>query len=111
MDKKYYFILSPAYSDTSRVEEVEQKAASYYGQKEYASFGGGKIPDELFKSTVEALVHNDANADVILISLTALIMSQVDSIYVARDWDEDEVCKFCHMIAFKYGIDMVYESF
>lgn len=108
MAKKNYFILSPA-SDPKRVEELKEKAATYYGFKDYEEVSGNTDLHELLTIILKELSHADCNGDLLLTGMSLVAMSKSDSIYVSRDWEQDDTCKVCHMLAFSHGLDIVYE--
>ena len=112
MAKKCYFILSPKYDDDKRMMELQNKAASYYGLKDYEDSLSGStlnglmklISDNYFKES------NEYNASLLFIGLSSIMIAKSDSIYVAKDWADDDYCKICHSLAFSHGVDIVYES-
>lgn len=108
MTKKRYFILTPGCSP-ERKEELIKKASLYYGEKDYEPTSGNSDLGELFKNVLNELANADCNADLILIGMTALAMAKSDSIYVAKDWEKEDICKVAHMLAFTHGLDIVYE--
>lgn len=105
MDRKYYFVLSPY--DYSI--EVSDKAEKYYGTKDYA-----KVDEHpKFLDTIKQLINNpnaEFNVALMLIGVTAISMALSDSVYVSKNWEDDDVCKICHALAFSHGLDIVYES-
>lgn len=107
MNKKRYFILSPSYNDETRIEELETKAMGYYGLKEYEQI----MTDPIFLENIRNAVGNreNQNASLLLIGISTLAIAQCDSLYMAKDWEADDRCKFLHMLAFTHGIDIVYE--
>lgn len=108
MEKKCYFILSPA-SSAERIEEVKEKAKSYYGSKDYEETSGNTDLRKLMVDVLKELANSDCNGDLLLTGMSVIAMSKSNSIYVAKDWQHDDVCKVCHMLAFSHGIDIVYE--
>lgn len=108
MIKKQYFILSPA-SSVERIEEVKEKAKSYYGSKDYEETFDNVDLRKLLADILKELVNADCNGDLLLTGMSVIAMSKSDSVYVAKDWEQDDVCKVCHMLAFSHGIDLVYE--
>lgn len=106
MNKKHYFILSPTHSD-ARMEELQDKAMMHYGQKDYEQV----MTDPVFREKVQKLSSEgvNQNASLLLIGITALALAQCESVFVARDWEKDDHCKFLHMLAFSHGVDIVYE--
>lgn len=107
MSKKRYFILSPDYSDADRMKELQEKAMFHYGQKEYEQIMTDPgFQEEVHKITFE---RTGQNASLLLIGITALALAQCESLFVARDWEKDDHCKFLHMLAFSHGLDIVYE--
>lgn len=109
MSKKSYFILSPA-SMPDRSDELKTKAASYYGSKDYEPVASRSDLKELSQKIVSELADADCNSSLLLISLSIAAMSKCDSVYVADGWESDDLCKFCHMLAFSHGLDLVYEE-
>lgn len=109
MTKKQYFILSPGV-DPERLNELKNKALGYYGSKDYELSTNTSEVKDLCSKNLHELVNADANASMLLTGLTAMAMSKCDSIYVADGWDQDDVCKFCHMLAFSCGLELVYEE-
>lgn len=107
MDKKRYFILSPSYDDDARMKDLQGKALNYYGQKDYEPV----MEDPIFHEKVRNIVgdREDQNASLLLIGVIAMALAQCDSLYVSRDWEQDDVCKISHMLAFSHGLDIVYE--
>lgn len=108
MHKKQYFVLSPA-SSTERTEELSGKAASYYGTKDYEPSSTNSDLQKLLQDFLKELDHADCNSNLLLLGMTLVAMSKCDSIYVAADWQSDDVCKFAHMVAFSHGIDIIHE--
>lgn len=108
MNKKRYFILTPGCSP-ERQKELKEKAAAYYGTKDYEETSGNTDLQDLLKSILKELVNADCNADLLLTGMTLIVMSKSDSVYVSKDWEQEDVCKFAHMLAFTHGIDIVYE--
>lgn len=108
MNKKRYFILTPACSP-ERTKELKEKAAAYYGAKEYEETSGNTDLQDLLKSILKELADADCNADLLLLGMTSIVMSKSDSIYVSKDWAQEDACKFAHMLAFAHGIDIIYE--
>lgn len=108
MQKKRYFILSPACT-LERTEELKRKASAYYGSKDYEPVSGNTDLKNLLKDILGDLANADCNASLLLLGMTAITMSKSDGIYVSKDWEEEDVCKFAHMLAFTHGIDIVYE--
>lgn len=104
-EKKHYFILSP----TDRGDDILDKAATYYGEKDYEIVDGYA---GLVKATHEMIKNPDASFNVflMLVGISSVAMSYSDSIYVAKDWEESDYCKLCHALAFSNGLDIVYES-
>lgn len=106
-NKKYYFVLSPY----GKGDELFTKAKQYYGEKDYELVQ--KHPD-FFKGlneTVRSPGENvTCNTNLLLIGISAMAMSLSDSIYVSKNWEDDDYCKFCHALAFSHGLDIVYES-
>lgn len=109
MSKKSYFILSPA-STSERIDALKQKASAYYGLKDYESVSERSDLAELSKKIIKELDIVDCNSCLLLTGLTIIAMSKCDSVYVSEDWDKDDLCKFCHMLAFSHGLDLVYEK-
>lgn len=109
MEKKRYFILSPV-SGSERTTELKTKALAYYGSKDYDLSTNTEDVRELCSKNLKELVNADANASMLLIGLTLMAMSKCDSVYIADGWDQDDVCKFCHMVAFSHGLELVYEE-
>lgn len=108
MTKKRYFILTPGCSP-ERKEELINKASSYYGEKDYEPTSGNSDLCKLLKENLKELGNADCNADLLLTGMTIIGMSKSDSIYVAKDWEKEDLCKFAHMLAFSHGLDIVYE--
>lgn len=109
MPKKRYFILSASYSNNSEMEDLCKKAARYYGSTNYEEIA----TDPIFSDVVRKAIpngKNEYNASLLLIGTIIMAIAQSDSVYVAKDWEEDDVCKMCHMIAFSHGVDLIYES-
>lgn len=105
MSKKHYFILSPGKID----EELVKKVDSYYGQKDYEHIAYNlDYQDTLTKAITDENIK--CNAKLMLIGSSIMAMSMSDSVYVTKNWEEDDYCKLCHAIAFSYGLDIVYES-
>ena len=108
MAKKRYFILSPSYDDTERMKTLREKASAYYGPKDYdEALTDPELYDKVRKATSDSEIQN---ASLLLIGITAMALAYSDSVFVANDWEEDDHCKFLHMLAFTHGIDIVYES-
>lgn len=108
MNKKRYFILSPACSP-ERTNELKEKAATYYGSKDYEETSGNSDLQKLLEDILKEIANADCNANLLLLGMTSIVMSKSDSVFVAKDWEEDDYCKFSHMLAFSHGIDIVYE--
>lgn len=107
MSKKRYFVLSP----TKTYEETKSKAANYYGSKDYECFFDDTSAfSEFMKQMVPYKDDSIANAKLLAIGVETTAMAQCDSVYVSKDWESDDICKFCHALAFSHGLDMVYES-
>lgn len=111
MSKKHYFILSPAFDDQIKMTELEESAALYYGD-EYEDILScidlNKTYGDMIKQSVTKSIE-EANASLLMIGLSVLCMAQCDSIYVAKDWEKDDCCKFCYALAFSHGVDIVHE--
>lgn len=107
MDKKRYFILSPSYNDDVRMKDLQGKALNYYARKDYEHV----MIDPIFHEKVRNIVtdRENQNASLLLIGITAMALAQCDSLYVSRDWEKDDHCKFIHLLAFSHGLDIVYE--
>lgn len=103
MSKKTYFILSPANS-TDQVDQLKKSAELYFGTKNYEEVSGNLLTDAM-----KELSGDSCNRELLLIGLSTTLMSKSDAVYVAKDWEQDDVCKICHMLAFSHGIDIVYE--
>lgn len=108
MNKKRYFVLSPACLP-SRTEELKQKASSYYGVKEYEEVSSNTDLRSLLMEVLKELSNADCNGDLLLTGMSIIAISKSDSVYVAKDWEQDDMCKVCHMLAFSHGLDIVYE--
>lgn len=109
MSKKRYFILSPTYSNDSEISELRIKAGSYYGKGNYEEL----ITDPLVHDAIRKSIPNGSseyNASLLLIGTVLMAIAQSDSVYVAKEWETDDVCRICHAIAFSHGVDMIYES-
>lgn len=108
MNKKRYFILSPMSEDNTRMEALRNSAASYYGQKDYELATIDKdFCDRVFEMMADC---DEQNASLFLIGIAALVLARCDSVFMAKGWNDDDHCKFIHMLAFSHGIDIVYES-
>lgn len=105
MFKKRYFILT----SSDREDEILSKAANYYGSKEYEIVTETPEFMEIIKNVVKDS-NQSFNISLMIIGVTTVAMSLCDSVYVAKDWEQDDHCKFCHALAFSHGLDMVYES-
>lgn len=104
-NKKYYFVLSPS----SRHEELREKAANYYGVKDYDSVDNHSD----FMSVMKTVLPNpdiSFNVSLMLIGVSAVSLALCDSVYISKDWETDDICKVCHALAFSHGLDIVYES-
>lgn len=108
-NKKLYFVITPSYSDPNRYLDVRKNAENYYGSKDYAPYSGKNASLDIINDFVKDYATDSANADMLLTGLTILTISRVNSIYFAKDWKDDDVCKFCHLMAFKHGLEIVYE--
>ena len=109
MAKKRYFILSPSYSNDSELNDLRKKVASYYGKDNYEEL----LTDPLVHDAIRKSIpngSNEYNASLLLVGTLLMVIAQSDSVYVAKGWETDDVCKICHAIAFSYGVDMIYES-
>lgn len=105
--KSYYFILSP--KEVS--DALKEKAANYYGTKNYEYIAESSE----FMNTIRDQIENtptslDINLDLLLIGVSAIAMAKSDSVYVSKDWENDDYCKICHAMAFSHGLEIVYES-
>lgn len=109
MNKKRYFILTPACSP-ERQKELKEKAAAYYGSRDYEETSDNADLQKLLKDILKDLANADCNASLLLTGMTLIVMSKSDSVYVSKDWEQEDACKFAHMLAFTHGIDIVYES-
>lgn len=109
MSKKYYFILSPNNLSNDRLLELKEKAINCYGSKDYQNFTD--VPDylESLKKTISD-PNKEINGALFLIATAILAICQCDSVYVAKEWEDDDYCKVCHALAFSHGVDLVYES-
>ena len=102
---KYYFILSP----NDMTEDLRVKAEAYYGSKDYKYIADHPECMNAIKTSLgEHGLH--CNAKLLLIGSATIAMSMSDSIYVAKNWEDDDYCKVCHALAFSYGLEIVYES-
>lgn len=108
MNKKQYFILTSACSP-ERQKELKEKAAAYYGSKDYEETSDNTDLQNLLKDILKDLANADCNASLLLTGMSLIVLSKSDSIYVSKDWEQDNVCKFAHMMAFTHGLDIVYE--
>lgn len=105
MSKKYYFVLTPYENE----DELISKAANYYGSKDYAPASDNPDFVDAMKKTLTD-PNTSFNVNLMLIGISAMAMSFCDSVYVSKDWEKDDCCKFCHALAFSHGLDIVYES-
>lgn len=109
MAKKHYFILTSDYSDDERVTKLRKKAESYYNNGGYEEVAiDNFFTDALRKSIPNG--SNTYNASLLLIGSILTTIAQCDSVYVANDWEDDDICKICHMLSFSHGVDLIYES-
>lgn len=106
--KKYVIVASPDITaDSERMKSLRDKAKGYYGEKEYSVKDYNpsvlKVLKELAKD------GDDCNANLFILGVQLVIISQVDSVYFSSDWESSEFCKDVHLLCFKYGIDIRYE--
>lgn len=104
--KKYYFILSPDYNAENR---LIAKAAEYYGSKDYENIDADTEFWNLLGKIVDA-TKGRSNGSMFLIGAATLAMARCNSVYVSKNWEDDDYCKFCHALAFAHGREIVYES-
>lgn len=105
MSKKRYFVLSP----TSSYDNTKVKAANYYGSKDYENFFDDTSDFFDFMKEMVPYKESVANAKLLAIGVEVAAMAQCDSVYVSKDWESDDICKFCHALAFSHGLDIIYE--
>lgn len=107
--KKRYLVITPLYDNADSYVEARNVARAYYGDKDYEplSIVGDRI--ETVKNVVNEPGTGECNADMLISGLTLIFMSQVSSVYFSKDWEQDDYCKFCQLMAFKHGLDIVYE--
>lgn len=113
MNKKRYFVLGPAYLTKEKRDELNRKAALYYGEKDYEDVMMGEDIDALFGYIVNKILDNEVstmNSGLLSIALNILAMSQADSIYISKDFSSDKSSNLCTLLAVVYGVDVVYES-
>lgn len=108
MSKKYFFVLSSSKDITSEQSAI-QKATAYYGTKDYSYVGEDPKFWKCLKTTFEKF-DGETNLDMLLLGTAVLAMSLCDSIYVCKDWEETDICKTCHAIAFAHGLEIIYEQ-
>lgn len=108
MSKKRYFILSPACTP-DRTKELKEKASAYYGPNDGEEASGDSDSKKLLEDILKEVSNADCNANLFLLGMTLIAMSKSNSIYVSKDWEQEDLCKFAHMLAFTHGIDIVYE--
>lgn len=107
MLKKYYFVLSPS----ENLDELLEKASNYYGSKDYTFIGNDAMYyDAIKKVTAPDSVNTNTNINLLFIGTMLIAMSFCDTVYVAKDWESDDICKICHALAFSHGLEIVYES-
>lgn len=105
MDHKYYFVLSPY----DRSNEVSDKAEKYYGTKDYDVVSNHPG----FMEILQKIIGSDEasfNTQLMLIGITTISMAFCDSIYISKDWENDDYCKICHALAFSHGLEITYET-
>lgn len=109
MSKKRYFIVTPIYKQASRYSKVRAAARSYYGDREYEPLPLRTEVSDLISNFIRGHSTDKCNSDMLMAGLTLAAMSEADSVYFAKDWENDDASKFCHLMAFKYGLEIAYE--
>lgn len=105
MSKKYYFILAPY----DAKKEIDKKAEEYYGNVEYSNILNEPVFSTLISKAISKS-YGECNTDMLLIGVSAIAMSMSNSVYVSKNWEQNDTCKFCHALAFSHGLEIVYES-
>lgn len=108
---KTYMVLAPVDYNTDRLKVLKKTAKSYFGEKDYHEYS----PSEETRLLISKLMVNNTKMECIsslfMLGIEAILVSQVDSVYFAKDWDQDDLCIMLQMLAFKHGVDVRYESF
>lgn len=110
-DKKLYFIVGPS----NRTKELADKATEYYGTKDYDNIVNSKVFSKILSEAFDSEFDNSNasksfNVMLMLIGVSSMSMSMCDSVYMSKDWENDDYCKTCHALAFAQGLEIVYES-
>lgn len=101
---KYYYVLSPY----DRQDELIENASKYYTDEYKMVIENPEFINSFKKAFDE---HKDSfNISLMLTGATLIAMSYCNSVYVSKDWENDDICKICHALAFSHGLDIVYES-
>lgn len=106
MNKKYYTIIS----SKKVTDELREKVANYYGEKEYADISDNPEFRKFMDSLRDNIVPGMCKAQLVNIGIASIMMSYADSAYFTSEWNDDDVCRLCHAMAFAYGLDVAYES-
>lgn len=108
MSEKRYFILTKELYDSDRYKELRKKACQYYGEKYSNILETDTLKDVLIEPSPN--IQSSCNGSLFLTGSIIITMSLCDSIFIDKDWESDDVCKICHMLAFSHGVDLIYES-
>lgn len=110
MSKKKFFILGPHVDKPDAAEQLKEKAMAYYGSKDHEQVEVTPELSEAFNKMAEAYSEKKCNLDLLMTGISVVGLSEADSVYVLKGWEEDDRCKLCHMLAFSHGLDLVYEE-
>lgn len=109
MSNKRYFILTKALIDSDRYKELQKKAQQYYG-KEYSNIVENEFDLKYILTGIDSDIKREFNISLYVTGCELIAISLCDSIFIDKDWESDDVCKICHMLAFSHGVDLIYES-
>lgn len=103
--KKNYFVIT---ADDQK-ERLFEKAAAYFGTADWQPVTDRADLMEAIKNAVTT-TGDLFNAELMLVGIAALAMSFCQCVYISKDWDSDNYCRFCQTLAFSYGLEIVYDS-
>lgn len=109
---KEYVVVHPSSYSHDDLESLRNKAKLFYGEVDYkpASMVLDDSDSETFFNIIKKASGESCIIELLILGMTTVILSHASSVYFSKDWKEDDTCKLIHMLAFKYGLDMRYES-
>lgn len=107
---KKYLVLNHFGDPEDKTNALDESAKAYYGTKDWEYVAVDPKFSEAFEALLECSKAFECNVELYILSMTLMLLSQVNSVYFPHDWEQDDCLKFCQLMAFRYGIDIVYES-